>query len=220
MKVAVVTGYVQIPGFPRSPDEYERLGARLRELRAAPVRVFRCELEDCWLYEHVHKKDVAHAVADNPAKNTLAYHVVQHQKSAWLVKAAEANPEADVLVWLDYGIFHLPDVTVGAVDDFLRRIRPDPEVVIPGCWERSGNSTDWPDWRFCGGTLVVHRTLAQGFHDAVQEVTLERIARERRVTWEVNDWAEVEKRQRFPIRWYAADHNKTLFTNYAPRASV
>ena len=213
-RVVVVTGYVKIPGHPRSDADYDRLGAQLREICAAPLRLFRCELEDCWLYEHVRDRHVDHAVADNPKKNSLAYHVVQHQKSAWLVSALETNPLADVLVWLDYGICHQPGVTVRAIDDFLRRVTARRAITIPGCHAAAGASIDWPDWRFCGSSLVVPRDLARGFHDAVREVTLERLAKTGRVTWEVNDWAEVERRKIVPFCWYKAGHDSTQFTNY------
>jgi len=212
--VAVVTGYAQIPDFPRSPEEYECLGLKLSDLRAAPVQVFRSALEDCWLYEHVRDRHVDHAVADNPKKNSLAYHVVQHQKTAWLVSALATNPLADILVWIDYGIFHVPGVTADVIDDFLRRIVARHEIAIPGCYASACASIDWPDWRFCGGLFVVPRELVCPFHEAVREVTLERLATTGRVTWEVNDWAEVEHRKLVPIRWYKADHNATLFTNY------
>jgi FkbM family methyltransferase len=213
-KAVVVTGYVKIPGHPRSDAEYDRLGAHLRELRGAPVHVFRCELEKCWLYDHAHDRRVDHAVADNPKKNSLAYHVVQHQKTAWLVSALEINPRADVLVWLDYGIFHQPGVTLDVVEDFLRRVAARDEIAIPGCSAAASSSIDQPDWRFCGSSLVVPRDLAIAFHEAVRDVTLERLTKTGRVTWEVNDWAEVEHRKMVPIRWYKADHNATQFTNY------
>jgi FkbM family methyltransferase len=212
--LAVVTGYVQIPGHPRSDAEYDLLGSQLGALRAAPVRVFRCALEDCWLHEHVRDRHVEHAVSDNPKKNSLAYHVVQHQKTAWLTQALETDPRAEVLVWIDYGIFHQRGVTAEVIDDFLRRIRAQPEIAIPGCTLGPSGSFEQPDWRFCGSSLVVPRDLVRGFHEAVREVTLERIATTARVTWEINDWAEVERRKMVPIRWYAASHDLTQFTNY------
>ena len=216
VKIVVVTGYVRIPGHPRGADEYDRLGAQLRELRVAPVRMFQSELEDCWLYEHVRDRRVEHAVADNPKKNSLAYHVVQHQKTAWLISALETNPLADVLVWLDYGICHVPGVTAALIDAFLRRVAARRAISIPGCNVVASALIDLPDWRFCGGALIVPRNLVVAFHDAVREVTLERLANAGHVTWEVNDWAEVERRKRVPIRWYKADHNATLFTHYEP----
>jgi len=222
--VVVVTGYVRLPDHPRGHEEYERLGALLGELRGAPVLPFRCSLEDCWLDEHTRDRDVAHAVADNPRKNTRAYHVVQHQKTAWLLQAREIEPRADVLVWLDYGIFHQPGVTSRVIDDFLRAVHSRPVFAIPGAWERvvepttgrvlSSGAADWPDWRFCGSSLVVPGDLVRGFHEAVRSVTLERLVRDNYLTWEVNDWAEVERRGSLPIRWYKADHDQTQFTNY------
>lgn len=217
-KVTVVTGYVTIPGHPRSPDEYERLGARLRELLVAPVRIFRCPLEECWLNEHVRKRDVEHATGDNPKKNSLGYHVVQHQKTAWLVAALKTDPEASVFVWLDYGIFHQRGVTVEVVDDYLRRVRDSSdaahEIAIPGCTAYPSGQDRWPDWRFCGSSLVVGRELVNDFHSAVREVAPDRLDRSGRVTWEINDWAEVELRKMVPIRWYKAGHDATQFTHY------
>lgn len=212
-KLVVVTGYVQIPDHPRSSQQYDLLGAQLAQLHAAPIHVFRCELKDCWLDEHVRDRHVEHAIADNPKKNTLAYHIVQHQKTAWLLQALEMDPSVDVLVWIDYGVFSQPGITVPVIDDFLRRVRARPEFAIPGAWEQSSGSIEWPDWRFCGSSFVVPRNFVRKFHDAVREVTLERLTTGR-VTWEVNDWAEVERRKMLPIRWYKADHNQTQFTNY------
>lgn len=214
VSLAVVTGYVQLSDHPRSHGEYELLGARLNALREAPVLPFRCVLRDCWLDEHTRDKDVVHAVADNPKKNTRAYHVVQHQKTAWLMHACEIAPHADVLIWLDYGIFHQPGVTAARIDDFLRAVRVRPEFAIPGAWEHSSGVVDWPDWHFCGSTIVVPREHVQGFHEAVRDVTLERLVRDNYLTWEVNDWAAVADQGNLPIRWYKADHNQTQFTNY------
>ncbi len=224
MRVVVVTGYVEIPGHPRGRAEYDRLASRFADLRAALVLLSRDAIDGCWLYEHVRGPDIRHAVSDNPAKNSIAFHVVQHQKTKWLIDVAEEHPEAEVLVWIDYGIFHQPGVTVDVIDAFLRRVRSDAEIAMPGAWEpwewevRSKGAAqwpaEWPDWRFCGSSLVVARELVHPLHDAVRAVTLERLARDRYVTWEVNDWAEVDRRGVLPIRWYRADHDQTQFTNY------
>ena len=215
MKLVVVTGFVKIPGHPRGPEEYDRQGARLGELHEAPVRPFRCELCDCWLDEYVCDKEVVHAIGDNPKKNTLAYHVVQHQKTSWILQAAKTDPSADILIWLDYGILHQPGVTIQIIDDFLRRVRAQPQLAIPGAWKRSDEGVDdSPDWRFLGSSLVVPRDYALPLHASVRDVTLERLEASHYVTWEVNDWAEVDRRGMLPIRWYQADHNHTQFTNY------
>lgn len=214
----MVTGYVPISNHPRSSEEYDQLGSQLRELTAASIRSFRSSLEECWLYEHVSGREVDHAVSDNPTKNTVAYHVVQHQKTAWLLQALDDDPDAEVFVWLDYGILYQPGVTTAVIDDYLRCIRSSAEIVLPGAWERpqGAKAHDWrsPDWHFCGSSFVVPREIVRRFHEAVREVTLERLTTNGHLTWEINDWAEVERRQLVPMRWYRATHDQTQFTNY------
>jgi len=221
MKSTIVTGYVRIPDHPRSADEYHRLAANLRRV-GAPTRTFMSEVGRCWLSTFVRDKTITHAVDDNPRKNTLDYHIVQHQKTAWLATAAEFGPAADVLVWMDYGIFHQPGITVDVIDEFLRRIEAADkidEICIPGAWERSSGYADSPDWRFCGSSMIMPRAHARTFHEAVKDVTLSRLAATNHVTWEVNDWAVVESLKVLPIRWYKADHNQTQFTNWRHRVA-
>ncbi len=216
-KLAVVTGYVKIPNHPRSDEEYQRLGAKLLEITAAPVHVLRHGLDRCWLTPPVKDLAVTHATGDNPRKNTLAYHIVQHQKTKWLVDVSEMDHAADVLVWIDYGVFSQPGITVDVIDAFLLRVAAAEEdkICIPGAWERQAIS--WPNepyWRFCGSSMIMPAVDARTFHEAVRSVTLERIATNNFVTWEINDWAAVERQGTPPIRWYLGDHNESQFTNY------
>jgi hypothetical protein len=227
MKPIIVTGYTAIPGHPRTTDEYERLNDKLRQVTAAPVKVHRTDLTELWMQPFIQVRQemaaagfaprVIHAVGDNPQKNTLAYHMVQHQKTAWLLMASEQDPTATVLVWIDYGIFHQPGITVDVINAFIERLaaieRLD-DIWIPGAWDGSSDPLDSPNWHFCGSSLIVPRQHVQLFHDQVKEVTLNRLARGHLVTWEINDWAQVEAQRRAPIRWYRGDHNQTQFTNF------
>jgi len=219
METLVVTGYVEIPEHPRKREVYDQLGDRLAELRAAPIRAIRGALIDCWLYEQVRGRPVEHAVADNPKKNSLAYHVVQHQKTAWLLQALEANPWAEVLVWIDYGIFHQPGVSVEAIDAFLARACAETGIAIPGCWERAESmdaiDLTQPCWRFCGSSLVCHRRYLEPLDAAIRGDVIDRLDTTGYVSWEVNAWARVELSTALPIRWYRGDHNQTQFTGYA-----
>jgi hypothetical protein len=49
----------------------------------------------------------------------------------------------------------------------------------------------------------------------IQAIALLHINVTKNVTWEVNTLARAEQTGKLPIRWYAADHNETMFTNYA-----
>ena len=220
MTIRVVTGYVPIPGHPRTVAEYGALGEPLGLLPFLK-KAFYHRLPACWLFKEtiLSKKKLTHSVSDNPKKNSMAYHIVQHQKFEWLAAAALLDTNADTFVWLDYGILSVPGVTVAVIEKFLWRVVADPlndAVTIPGCWpvNYSFYKDDNPNWRFCGGTLVVPRALVKPLALAMRAATLKGIENTDNVTWEINDLARVERKGKVPIRWYQADHNATMFDNY------
>ncbi len=61
--------------------------------------------------------------------------------------------------------------------------------------------------------MVVSQKTVHKLYKGIKRSMAEHIARTNNVTWEVNTLAEAEP-QLPPIRWYKADHNETLFTNY------
>ncbi len=214
----IVTGYVPIAGHPRSAKEYGDLGEGTLGVLDAPVLPFYDKVEDTWLFNMVRKRalPVSHSVADNPAKNSLAYHYVQHQKFAWLVKAAVIDKTVETFVWIDYGIGHVPGVTAAVIDEFMVRVQPD-DFAIPGCWPKdSPYCTDdkSPCWRFCGGVMVVPRSLLLPLYLRVVHNVKTQLAKTGNISWEVNTLARMEPDMKRKPRWYLADHNETLFTNY------
>jgi hypothetical protein len=216
MKVKLVTGYVPIPNHPRTAADYDRLGAQLAEVDA-PRHKFTTPLQNCWLYHEMALLPFkpTHSIDDNPAKNSLAYHIVQHQKFEWLLSASILDKETDVFVWIDYGIFHMPSVSVAVIRDFFGRLK-DNDLAIPGVLPEPTKITDEnvPCWRFCGSLLVVPRAQAAPLYNAIKSNALRHIAETKNVSWEVNTLARVEMESKLPIRWYPASWNLTLFTNY------
>lgn len=221
--VQVVTGYTPIINHTRTAAEYGELGQQLFvPLVQAGINVKRYmePLEMNWLHKYIDrfKTKPTPSIADNAAKNTLAYHCVQHQKFAWLLKAAVEDPRPDVYVWLDYGVGHVPGVTSDVVADFLKRVaeQATDDIAIPGCWPRDPEKLDfrYPCWRFCGGVLVVPRRRVHRLYKQVKTAALKHIDLTKNVEWEVNTLARVELANQLPIRWYQADHNETMFTGY------
>jgi hypothetical protein len=216
MTIKIVTGFVPLPGHPRSEEEYIELGDRLLELDV-PATLATMKLEQCWMYQFLHWQDVniTWACADNPKKNTLGYHCVQHMKTAWMLAAAVHDPEPDVFVWIDYGIMGVPGVSRETILDFLPRAAREKTISIPGCWPQVSR---WKEkevcWRFCGGVIVAHRSWLYHLDAAVRAEALAFWRRRYYVTFEVNTWARVEQKRLLPITWYQADHNEKMFTAY------
>jgi len=221
--IIAVTAFVPIPGHPRAEAEYHRLAKPLQDLAGeAPLLLRIAKLEECWLHKMItsayeHPSDVTHSVSDNPKKNSLAYHVVQAQKTEFLVQAAEAcGMQPDVYVWIDYGIFHVPGVTAKIIKEFLARADGERTITIPGCWGPDYVYDDeHPCWRFCGGVMVVPREHLIAFDEAMKKAYARQLYHHDHVSWEVNALARVERNEPdLPIWWYQADHDASMFTNY------
>lgn len=216
----VVTGYVEIPEHPRTRDEYLVLGTRLAEAHA-PLMLMEDRLDECWLYKYIDEsgKTYTHSISDNPKKNTLAYHIVQAQKSEWLVRALDVLPMfglPDVMVWVDFGIFSVPGITLEILNDFIRRAAFEESIAIPGVWSSEFQYDDKnPCWRFCGGVLVMPRKHAEKFDQEMKQEYKRWMELTGNVSWEVNTMARLENTKPWlPIRHYYADHNSSIFVNY------
>ena len=216
--VKVVSGFTEIPDHPRAGADYKALGEQLIEAIGEHEGLFfdlpEQAPKDTWLAQWLKSvPNVTHSVADNPEKNTLAYHCVQHQKFVWLRDALGQDPQpADIYVWIDYGILHVPGVTAAVIQKFLTRIEDyGHAVVMPGCWPRAPVRHDTPCWRFCGGLIAVPRGLVKSFATLALATTMRQIMTTRNVEWEVNTLARLEQADQVPILWYKADHNTSMF---------
>ena len=232
-RVRLVTGFVPLAGHPKSTATYLELGARLlalpipkvvwttgeiraqleHERRAGGLDEFRTFDDRFWIHDELEGRSYSVA-SQHPAKDTLAFHAVQHQKTRWLEEASREFA-SDILVWIDFGIFHVPGITERVIADFVGRLRDD-FVAIPGCWPRSDRvMLDQPNWRFCGGVVVCPGLLAPWLHRVCVDTFRGIVALHRKVSWEVNTWAIAEMSGRLPIRQYhAATHDERMFTAY------
>lgn len=216
VSVQVVTGYIPLPTHPRSAKKYGELGEWMRNIKA-PVRPFYGVLSSCWLYDLIRCApfEPTWSEGDNPQKNSLGYHIVNHQKFQWLFDAARMDEGPDVFVWMDYGIRHiLGDDATEVVNDFISRVRVEDAIAIPGCWRKGEVNDAIPCWRFCGGLIVAPRKLVQPLKNLIQAITMLHLNVTKNVTWEVNTLARAEQTGKVPIRWYGADHNDSMFKNY------
>jgi hypothetical protein len=218
--ITAVSAYVPIPDHPRSEQEFDALGEQLLGLKHRML-LAKGDLNKCWLYQYLldtfpPEHVITHSVSDNPKKNSLAYHIVQAQKTEWLETATHVDTSSDVFVWIDYGILHVPGVTVEIIDAFLDRADSERAIAIPGCWTSNYQYDDaHPCWRFCGGVMVVPRKFVESFNVAMKSEYIGWLQKTNNISWEVNVLARLEKNiPNFPVWHYMADHNKTMFTNY------
>jgi hypothetical protein len=215
-RACLVTGYVRLDLPNRSHEEYVRLGERL--LHAAgkyriEVDTHHGVVEECW---HWRMSDAAQLPAGNPEKDTRAFHAVMHEKTAWVADSA-SRTDAEILVWMDYGLLHVPGITEDKVSAFLERAaREAPR-------DRIGMASIWGDpemppvpesvaWHCAGGVFTVPRMLAATWHECVVSEA-SHLRSQGWITWEVNTWAAAWARNRHMVRPWMCDHDSTLLEN-------
>lgn len=222
-KTKVVTGYVPLPDHPRSQQEYEKLAYKLSDaLGDHPLEAFLADtVKTCWMTEFLEKlppmePPLKWSKGDDPRKNSLEYHVVQHQKFEWLSRAAAKDSEPDTFIWMDIGICHQPGIGAEVIRPFLARVRKN-DWAFPGCWPPNSEPIDqYPSWRFLGSLLIVPRNDIPRLLSVVKAMARLYTRMMKNVTWEVNTLARAESYflKASTFRWYEADHNATQFTRY------
>lgn len=230
----LVTGYVRLNNANRSHARYLELGRRLIGLGLPTVafydghaddlvptracRVHRASLSDCWMAAAAAR---CQPPPGTPMKDTTAYCAVQHQKTGWLAEAADVD---DVLIWVDFGIFHLPcRLTDGQVRGLFAAVEaaPPDRITIPGIWPMHGRPMiAWgqPAWYVAGGVVVMPSHLADWFHATTVKYATLQMEASGQTTWEVNTWSAMLRDHPEKFNVYAADHNETLFTKYGGAA--
>jgi hypothetical protein len=231
-QATLVTGYCRLNAGHRGHDRFVELGNRLLGLGLPTVAfldssadfkvpesttVYKSSLDDCYLYETTKS---AKSPFPDDGKDTVDYMVVQHQKSAWLHEALDATV-ADVAVWVDLGILHVPGVTEEKILAFWKRLSraSTTRIALPSIWYLSTDSLiDYtqPAWYFAGGVVVMPRPLSLWFADRVETYARRQIGRTGMTTWEVNTWAAVARDNLHRFSPYQANHDGRIFDGYMP----
>lgn len=203
----MVTGYVRLDSPHRSHQHYLELGQRLVGI-GLPTVVYHQPLEECWLARH---HECLGVPVEPAGKDSLGYHCVQHEKTAWLSRTARQHKPA-TLIWLDYGLLHLRGVTEELIREFYEYVDSNPptKVTLPGIWPADAPILDdHPCWICAGGVLVMPSWAAEWWHRECAALATHR------TTWEVNTWAKVCRKYPEQVRLYEADHDQTILTGIA-----
>lgn len=228
----LVTGYCRLNASHRGHDRFVELGNRLLSIGLPTVAyleessafsvpstttVYRQSLQDCYLYDATRQ---AKSPFPEDGKDTVDYMVVQHQKSAWLHDALDATV-ADLAVWVDLGILHVPGVTEAKLVSFWERLcrAATDRIAMPSIWRLTIDSlVDYtrPAWYFAGGVVVMPRLLSLWFADRVETYARRQILRTGLTTWEVNTWAAVARDHLHRFAPYKANHDGSIFDGYQP----
>jgi len=147
-------------------------------------------------------------------KDTYEYLVLMNSKIEFMRTAANQTTK---IAWIDFGICKLIKDLPAMFKKLDNVTVPEGQILIPGCHEPYPSNPDNVHWRFCGSLLFAGQEAIERLYEA----SLTHLSETRRLTWEVNVWAQVEaKLQQAQVEaklqpplfaWYKGDHNDTIF---------
>lgn len=167
-------------------------------------------LDELWPFKQAYGRGLELPKHRTAEKDTREFLLLQNSKIDLLGQARKTDHLSTHFAWIDFGIMKI----VKDENVFLKRLRslrpPAKCVLAPGCWPPPGLlerelTDDVVHWRFCGGFLLADRNSIMDL--IALDGTL--LADPSSVTWEVNNWAKMERAgQHFD--WYQADHDDSI----------
>jgi hypothetical protein len=149
-------------------------------------------------------------------KDTEQYMTLMNTKPFFLVQASHLCA-FETYVWIDFGILKLTQDLEHVRANFSK-LKQYSKIVIPGGFQSKGLLSDEQlmshvHWRFCGGIVICPKQHIESFfHSTFQELVA--LVSKRKITWELNLWANVEARHPELIQYYSADCNPKIFGFY------
>ena len=156
-------------------------------------------------------------------KDTKEFFALMNTKMELVHRAHKLHPEAEKLMWIDFGIMKIFKNRTRCLAK-LREIIASPfeKLTIPGCWGFGRTFTvNAIHWRFCGGFFVMPASAADRFMDHSRNVLRDFCNMSiYKLTWETNVWTIIECcAEKDNIQWYFADHNDTMILNCPSQAA-
>jgi hypothetical protein len=237
MAACFVTGYINVADGYRDSDQYIRLGKRMLECGQPTIafldsrlvhydlpttaKIIPYNIEDCWLYPY---RTAELPTGRHPVKDNALRMATCCEKTDWIVKALD-HTDAELLAWMDFGIFHITDIQPEHLQSFYQKLLYDTTQLINvgSIWPVTPDiQVDYerPCWYCAGGGLVVPRHWAKWFAAEVKAEMSRYFKASGKITWEMNVWATVVKKNPDKFKMWPCDHNRTLFTNYTPTLAV
>ena len=230
MTVMVVTGYTPLGVLNMSNEKFRELGAQLIEACAdggALVHSFDgFPLHDVWLYRWLFENDrldiePARPVAPDRFK-TMLHKVqsdcMQNQKMEWVRSAYADNPvEADVYVWIDYGVLKQQGMSKEVITRFIQKViafPPTDKIISPGLrdLDKEDHQHSWE--RFTGALHVIPRQFVTKMALAMADEATAMIRQTNRLWFETDTLVHLERRNELPFQHYRCWWGASIFENY------
>jgi len=178
------------------------------------VAVHEIRLEQFDLYGALSDPTLSLPDKHNPTKDTRDYITLMNLKTAMVQETMQRYPDRRNYGWVDFSITYICPNEVGQVQERLKVLgtRSYDTVLVPGCVPASEQiSLDTPCWRFCGGFFLGDKASVQRFCSLYKTHAPIMFNQYKKIMWEVNVWALLERDHGWRPWWVQADHDLSIF---------
>lgn len=142
-------------------------------------------------------------------KDTKEYIQFMNNKIIFMDHARELNIyNTNHFIWLDFRLFHVIKneiITSSKLVDIATK-ELTKKSYFAGGLKTIESKLDEINWRFLGGFFILDSESII----KLKEETIKLIENSSVFTWEVNNWAIIEKNTNFDFGWFQSDHNDTI----------
>jgi hypothetical protein len=132
-----------------------------------------------------------------------------NNKIIFMDRARELNIyNTNHFIWLDFRLFHIIKNEIIASTKLIDMAKKEliKKSYFAGSSQSIDSKLDEINWRFLGGLFILDSESII----KLKEETIKLIESSSVFTWEVNNWAIIEKNTNFNFGWYLADHNDSI----------
>lgn len=172
---------------------------------------------ECGISQFLHQYPDLDLPAGNPKKDTRSFLTLMNCKTELVAKAAQSYPHATHLAWIDLNVFHVVRDVELATQRLLRLTRKPcslPRLCIPSIWPKNecDDLLTRVCWRFAGGFFIGDRASVLEFHAQSFNALQRFVAKYKRLVWEVNIWAFIERcGKKLDLYEMVCNHDESLF---------
>jgi hypothetical protein len=181
-------------------------------------------LEDTFFYKTCKKFDYSLPNNRNIEKDTDNFMIFQNSKIEFISQAMKENPwNSTHFAWIDFNIASFIKKMIHCYDYFTylsKKKLSGSFLTFPGCWKITDKDSEYfmesmfnnINWRFCGSFFIGDTKSIFSFFE-LSKIYFEIFMKEhKKLIWEVNFWAWLEKEYLIQPKWYNSDHNDKIIT--------
>jgi hypothetical protein len=185
-----------------------------QELEQYNIKIVIIHWDDLPINRFITDNNLEIKIPGSNPKDNLKFHILMNTK-IYFLKLAKDIVTKDIYIWFDFGGFKLTK-DIESFQYNISKLKKTNQVIIPGGFKPCIFLDDLlcsrlVYWRFLGTILICPEHLVEKLNIENDKI-INRMLLNNAITWEINNWCNIEYNNEGLIRYFKGDHNKDLWT--------